>query len=80
MILSVLPAGWVSCIVLLRGWLASIPVRLTVPLPLVILVLPLWPISLLASVLTISLFVLLSLVLIHQVPHFLELVQSMLSL
>ena len=72
MILSTLPAGWVSCIVLLRGWLASIPVRLTVPLPLVVLILPLRLISLLASVLTISLIVLLSLVLVHLVPHFLE--------
>ena len=79
MILSALPAGRVSCIVLLRGWLASIPVRLTVPLSLVVLVLPLRLTSLLASILITDLVVLLPLILVHSVPHFLELVQSMLS-
>ena len=50
-ILPALPADRVSCVVLLRGWLASIFVRLTVPLSLVVLVLPLRLTSLLASIL-----------------------------
>ena len=78
-ILPALPAGRVSCIILLRGWLATIPVRLTVPLPLVVLILPLWLTNLLASILITVLAVLLPLILVHTVPHFLKLVQSMLS-
>ena len=74
-----LPAGWVSCIVLLRGWLANILIRLTVPLPLVVLVLPLRLTSLLASVLITARVILLPLILVHSVPHFLELIKSMLS-
>ena len=74
MILPALPAGRVSCIILLRRWLASILVCLTVPLSLVVLVLPLRLTSLLASVLITARAILLPLILVYSVPHFLELV------
>ena len=79
MILPAFPAVRVSGVVLLRGWLASIPIRLTVPLPLVVPVLPLRLTNLLASVLITARVILFPLVFIHAVPHLLELVQSMLS-
>ena len=79
MILPAFPAGRVGCIVLFWGLLASIPIRLAVPLPLIVLTLPLWLTNLLASVLITTLVTLFPLDLKHAVPHLLKLVQSMLS-
>ena len=61
------------------GLVGDYPVRLAVPFPLIVLTLPLWLTHLLAFILITTLVILFLHVVKHAVPHFLELVQSMLS-